>query len=130
MYPKNDTILYHHIYSFSAQWCFSFICSVDKFNSTKIVCAPAPDKNPMLSNFQILWIPDAMLPICTYMYVIRLYGTQRRSKRLSYVLLCTKYYLPKNNIYFVDDGVVRRDIVELIFLYLSNLNKYFFFLWN
>lgn len=79
MYPKNDTILYHHIHS-ARSGVFSFICSVDKFNSTKIVCAPAPDKNPMLSNFQILRIPDAMLPICTYMYSIRLYGTQRRSK--------------------------------------------------
>lgn len=69
------TTIYIWKCSFRAkQWCFSFICSVDKFNSTKIVCAPAPDKNPMLSNFQILWIPDAMLPMCTYVSIRRLYG--------------------------------------------------------
>lgn len=63
-----------------------------------------------------------MLPIGTYVYGIQR-DVEEKGYRTSYSAQKV-FYIPKNNIFV--DGVVRREIVELIFSYASNSNKHYF----
>lgn len=72
-----------------------FVNGPHKFNSTKMVCAPAPDKFQCCQIFRSFWIPDAMLPIRMCIRIRRSIYSVRLSIWAGYKDVFRKGYLLK-----------------------------------